>query len=66
MEDDRKVTTFCPRCGMPIVWAVWLARAAVELEIAARNCDCALTDAELATLEDALVEALGERGSPAE
>ena len=58
-DDDRKVTTFCPRCGKPLVWrATGLGDDARSLEVVGYACYCPLTAEEWADLADQVGEAL--------
>jgi hypothetical protein len=57
-EDERKVTTFCPHCGKPIVWSVRPTARGEQLEVTGYSCYCALNDDEWADLADEAVLAL--------
>ena len=59
-EPDR-VTTFCPRCGKPIVWSARPVEGGEALEVAAWSCSCPLTDDEWVDLAAEAGEALDER-----
>ena len=45
-DESRAVTTFCPRCGRPIVWSVQPFEGGEQLEVAAFACPCPLSDDE--------------------
>jgi hypothetical protein len=62
MEDDRKTTTFCPRCGKPITWrATNLPDEVLQLEVSGWACHCPLSDEEWGALGAEAAEALRER-----
>ena len=45
--EAREVTTFCPRCGKPIVWSVARVPAGgAQLAVTAFACRCSLRDEE--------------------
>ena len=60
-DDTREVTTFCPRCGRPIVWSVRPFEGGEQLEVSAFACHCALRDDEWDGLADAAGDALQDR-----
>jgi hypothetical protein len=63
MQDQaRAVTTRCPRCALPIVWAARPAHDGVRLELLALLCRCPLADEMGDDLADQLAEALAARG----
>jgi hypothetical protein len=60
-EDDRTVTTFCPRCGKPIVWTVTPFAGGEQLEVTGYACHCPLSDDEWDDLADEAGDALQDR-----
>jgi hypothetical protein len=50
MADVREVTTPCPRCGQPIVWARRAPAVASALAVVGWRCFCNLTTAEWSAL----------------
>lgn len=64
-DDERKVTTFCPRCGQPIVWSVTPcpagARGGEQLEVTGYACYCPLDEDEWDDLADEAGDALQDR-----
>ena len=61
-EESRQVTTFCPRCGRPIVWSVTpVAGGGEQLEVSAFACHCPLSEEEWDDLADAAGDALQDR-----
>ncbi len=57
-DDEGRVTTFCPRCGKPIVWGIFTRGGVEALEVVAWGCFCQLTDDEWGDLGDEADEAL--------
>ena len=58
-DGAREVTTFCPRCGRPIVWSVARVPFGADMEVAGRACQCPLSDDEwddLAEQAEAVLE----------
>ena len=61
-DDERTVTTFCPRCGKPIVWSgTDVNQDTMQLEVAGWSCHCPLSDEEWGALGAEAAEALRER-----
>jgi hypothetical protein len=62
LDDESKVTTFCPRCGKPIVWQGTDAGAdTLRMEVAGWSCHCPLSDEDWGALGAEAAEALRER-----
>jgi hypothetical protein len=62
MEDDRKVTTFCPRCGKPIGWrGTYVGQDTLQLEVSGWSCHCPLSDEDWGALGADAAAALRER-----
>ena len=67
VDDEGRVTTFCPRCGKPMVWARRRVPSGQgtgmdALEVVAWGCFCQLTDDEWGDLADEADEVLGGEG----
>ena len=63
MQDEpREMTTFCPRCGRPIVWSVRPFEGGEQLEVSAFACHCPLSEEEWDDLADRVGEVLEEEG----
>ena len=60
-DGPRTVTTFCPRCGKPIVWSVTPFPGGEQLEVTGYACHCPLSDEEWDDLADDAGEALDDR-----
>ena len=60
-DDERKVTTFCPRCGQPIVWSVQAFDGGEQLEVSGYACHCPLTEEEWDDLANDAGDALQDR-----
>jgi hypothetical protein len=61
-DDDRQVTTFCPRCGKPIVWrGTDAGEGALQMEVSGWSCHCPLSDEEWGVLGEEAAETLRER-----
>ena len=62
-DDERKVATFCPRCGKPLVWTARLVPNGDALELTGYSCYCVLTGDEWDDLTDEAAAILaGEEG----
>ena len=62
MQDQpREVTTFCPRCGKPIVWSVQPFAGGEQLEVTGYACHCPLDDDEWDDLTEEAADALQDR-----
>lgn len=62
MPEDERVTTFCPRCGKPIVWERHpTSRNTDELVIVGWLCFCGLDDDEWAELSEQAAAAFDAR-----
>jgi hypothetical protein len=57
-EEPRQVTTFCPRCGKPIIWSVPAFADGEQLEVSGWVCFCPLSDDEWDELGSEAVAAL--------
>ena len=60
-DEPRQVTTFCPRCGQPIVWSVTPFAGGEQLEVAGFSCSCPLSEEEWDDLADDAGDALQDR-----
>ena len=61
MDEDR-VTTFCPRCGKPIIWQRTVTGPdSDELKVVGWACFCALDDDEWADLSEQAADAFDGR-----
>ncbi len=65
-DEPRQATTFCPRCGKPIVWARRPRAGSAPLAIVHWECYCNLTDREWAALGLKAAMALDDRGDAGE
>jgi hypothetical protein len=59
-DEPRQVTTFCPRCGSPIVWSVQAFAGGEQIEVAGWVCSCPLDDDEWDDLADEAADALDD------
>jgi hypothetical protein len=63
-DDERMVTTCCPRCGKPIVWrGTYVGQDTRQLEVSGWSCPCPLSDEGWGALGAAAAEALRARGA---
>ena len=60
-DAPREVTTWCPRCGRPIVWSVTPFPGGEQLEVTGYACRCPLGDDEWDDLADEAGDALQDR-----
>jgi hypothetical protein len=65
-EEPQQVTTFCPRCGSPIVWSVTPVEGGEQMEVTGYACYCQLSEDEWADLGLAAADALDDRGDAGE
>jgi hypothetical protein len=62
-DEPRQVTTFCPRCGQPLVWSARDEPNDHALELTGYSCYCVLTTDEWDDLTDEATAILaGEEG----
>jgi hypothetical protein len=60
-DEPREVTTFCPRCGQPIVWSVTPFVGGEQLEATGYACHCPLSEDEWDDLAAEAGDALQDR-----